>query len=112
MHEMRLMHKLQYCNLKVCSVAMQVDRKEENESKKSRASKRKAHRAICNEQQEESDDEYDWEADHEDCDWAAHPAECIIAVTSKGKYVVSVRFVFTTLDHLCVVHYACQDDVC
>ena len=56
---------------------------------KGRASKRKANRAIRNEEAQESDEEYDWEADHEDCDWAAHPAECIIAVTNKQKYEVS-----------------------
>lgn len=56
---------------------------------KMRASKRKAVRAIRNEEEEDSEEEYDWEVDHEDCDWAAHPAECIVAVTNKQKYVVS-----------------------
>lgn len=59
----------------------------DNDDTKGRASKRKANRAIRNEEPE-SDDEYDWEADHEDCDWAAHPAESIVAVTNKQKYVV------------------------
>lgn len=66
---------------------MQVESKDDDS--KGRASKRKANRAIRNEEKEESDEEYDWEADHEDCDWAAHPAECIVAVTNKQKYVVS-----------------------
>lgn len=65
---------------------MQEEGKRES---KGRASKRKANRAIRNEEQEESEPQYDWEADHEDCDWAAYPAECIIAVTNKNKYVVS-----------------------
>lgn len=57
----------------------------------SRASKRKAIRALAADDAEDEDHEefdYDWEADHEDVDWSNNPAECILAVTMKGKYVV------------------------
>lgn len=59
----------------------------------SRASKRKASKALGGDVSDDGDDgnegsDYDWEADHQDVDWTNHPAECILALTMKGKYVV------------------------
>lgn len=59
----------------------------------SRASKRKAIKALVADASDGNEDDndgsdYDWEADHENVDWSNYPAEYILAVTMKGKYVV------------------------
>lgn len=70
----------------------------------SRASKRKAKEALAAETSDAENDEqdgsdYDWEADHEAVDWSNNPAECILAVTMKGKYVVKRKGVISWLGY-------------
>lgn len=59
----------------------------------SRARKGKANEVLAAETSAAEDEEqygsdFDWEAEHEAVDWSNNPAECILAVTMKGKYVV------------------------